>query len=134
MRSTPYESVTLVFDGTCGFCTRSLTWAQRLDRRGRITPLASQQPGVAERFGLTPQDVATAVWAIDAAGRRHRGAAAVNAALAAAVGTSLPVRIYRLPIVRQLQDAVYALVARHRSRLPGVTPWCERHPGACAAG
>lgn len=133
MRASPFDAVSLIFDGRCGFCTRSVGWLGRLDRAGRVALLAAQQPGVPERFGLTGEDVAEAAWAVDAAGRRYRGAGAVNAALSAAIGTSLPMLVYRLPVVRRLQDAVYVLVARHRGRLPGVRPWCEEHPDACSS-
>lgn len=132
MASPPFGAVTLIFDGRCGFCTRSVGWLTRLDRAGRVEALASQQPGLTERFGLTPDDVAGAVWAFDGRGRRYRGAGAVNAALSAALGRSLPVLIYRLPVIRQIQDSAYAFVARHRSRFPGVRSWCEDHPGACS--
>ena len=74
-----------------------------------------------------------AAWAVTPAPeqRRYRGAGAVNAALAVALGTWLPVRFYELPGVRQLQDALYAWVARNRGRLPGDEPFCTQHPDRC---
>ena len=124
------SEVTLVFDGYCGFCTRSVGWIERLDRRGRVHVLPCQAPDVAATHGLTQADCEAAAWAFGPGGRRYRGAAAVNAALAAALATELPLRIYRLPIVRSLQDAAYGWIARNRRRFRGVTPWCVAHPEA----
>jgi predicted DCC family thiol-disulfide oxidoreductase YuxK len=125
-RPPPPRRVTLVFDGRCGFCTRSVRWVRRLDRHDRVTPRASQAPGVLADVGLTGEQAAAAVWAVDdETGARHRGAAAANAALGAALGTGVPLRLYRLPGVRPLQDRAYAWVSAHRGRLPGVTPWCD---------
>lgn len=127
------SELTLVFDGYCGFCTRSVQWIQRLDRRGRVRVVPCQAPGVVDAYGLTVADCEAAAWAFTADGHRHRGAAALNAALAAALGTALPLRVYRLPGVRRLQDAVYGWVARNRRRFRGVTPWCVQHPEAGCA-
>ncbi len=102
----------VVFDGRCGFCTRAVGWVEHLDRHGRIELHAWQHPGVPERFGLTPQQCDASVWAVPAAGdnplhtaRRPRGG---GAPVAACRGAAPP-----------------------RGRLPGVTPWCEQHPGQC---
>ncbi len=117
--------VTLLFDGCCGFCTRTIHWLSRLDRQQRVRPVPYQLRGAPRRHGLTAAECAAAAWAVDADGTPHRGAAAVNVALAAALGTSVPVRLYRVRPIGRLQDRAYAWVARHRSRLPGTTPWCQ---------
>ncbi|MGH3438746.1 MAG: thiol-disulfide oxidoreductase DCC family protein [Sciscionella sp.] len=122
---------TLIFDGGCGFCTRSRNLLRRLDRHGRIRITPYQQPGVTERTGLTREQLAAAVWWIGADGARYRGAAAVNHALSAALGTRLPVALYRLPIIRELQDWIYRLISTNRHRLPGAVPHCTSHPNAC---
>jgi predicted DCC family thiol-disulfide oxidoreductase YuxK len=125
------DRATLVFDGSCDFCTRSVRFLRRLDRRGRLTLVPFQAPGVPERLGLTVAQCERAAWTVAPDGRRYPGAAAVNAALAVALGTRWPWIVYRLPVLRQLQDAAYALVARNRTRLPGDRPYCEQHPEAC---
>lgn len=98
-----------------------------------MTAVPFQQPGAPAAHGLTVADCERAAWAVvpGPAGDRFRGAGAVNAALATALQTALPLRLYRLPGLRLLEDAVYALVARYRSRLPGVRPYCEQFPGRC---
>jgi predicted DCC family thiol-disulfide oxidoreductase YuxK len=122
---------TLIFDGECGFCTRSRNVMVRLDRRGRIRTVPLQQEGVAEAAGVSRADLARAVFWEGDDGARYWGAEAVNAALSAAFGNSLLLRLYRLPGVRQVEDRVYRWVADNRHRLPGVTPWCTSHPGRC---
>ena len=125
------ERVTLVFDGSCGFCTRSVRWVRGLDRRRRVTAVPFQRPGVPAAHGLSVAQCEAAVWAVTADGARYRGAGAVNAALAAALGSTLPLRLYGLPGVGWVQERVYELVARHRHRLPGDRPYCEQHPAEC---
>ena len=124
-------SGTLFFDGACGMCTRAVYRITRLDRTGglRIEPL--QTPGTAELLGIPPDQVLDAARWLDAAGAVYTGAEAMNAAVSAAVGTGLPLRIYRLPGVRFAQDALYRWVASHRYRFRGVTPYCQSHPAAC---
>ena len=62
---------------------------------------------------------------------RYRGAEAVNAVVAAALGTAVPLFVYSLPGIGQLQDIVYPLVASNRRRLPGDHPYCAQHPAEC---
>ena len=57
----------------------------------------------------------------------------MNAALSTALGTRLPLRIYRLPGIGAVQEAVYRWVAAHRYRLRGVTPLCESAPAECVS-
>ncbi|GAA1870630.1 hypothetical protein GCM10009836_59100 [Pseudonocardia ailaonensis] len=118
----------LVFDGECGFCTRSLGWLRLLDRGARITSLPLQAPGVPERVGAT-REACKATLHFAAEGRVLTGAAAVNAALAVALRHPLPERLYARTTA--LQDRVYTWVARNRGRLPGTSPWCTRHPSVC---
>ncbi|MDO4918275.1 thiol-disulfide oxidoreductase DCC family protein, partial [Kocuria sp.] len=132
----------VVFDGRCGFCTRSVGWVRRLDRHGRIELHAWQEPGVLERFGLTPEQGDTSVWAIPARcgaeaparGSAHSGARAVAAILDTALGTRCFGALYDLPLVGRVQEGIYRWVAAHRGGFPGVTPWCEQHPGRCGSG
>lgn len=106
----------------------------RLDRRGRVTTVPFQKPGVPEAHGLTLAECEAAAWAVAPDGRRYRGAAAINAALAWALGRPFLLRLYALPGLRQIQDGVYALVAALRRHLPGVTPYCQQHPEECGLG
>lgn len=98
-----------------------------------MTVVPFQRPGVPAAHGLTVAECEAAAWAVtpESDRVRYRGAAAVNAALAVALGNALPLRLYALPAIAAIQDAVYAWIARHRHRLPGDPPYCDQHPDRC---
>ena len=114
---------TLMFDGDCGFCSRWVDWA-----RARVSAEVTFAPGVAfdlESVGLTPEDIAAAAWWITPDGRLRRGSAAIAAVLRECPGAWSRVgRALEVPPVSWCATAVYAIVARHRSRLPGGSPSC----------
>lgn len=122
----------LVFDGRCGMCTRACNRLARLDRTGHLRIEPFQTPGMADRLGVPADRLSESAWWLDSSGEVFAGAEAMNAALAAARGSSLPLRIYRLPGVRAAQNVVYRWVATHRYRFRGVTPLCEAEPARCA--
>lgn len=127
--------VVLVFDGTCGVCTRMARWVRRRARAGSVQAVAGQAPGVLERFGLTRNDADRAAWAIEPGGRRLEGAAAVNRCLEEFGGAwSLVGALYGAAPVRIVEDAAYGWFARHRSRFErfGVTPECDEPGAGCA--
>jgi predicted DCC family thiol-disulfide oxidoreductase YuxK len=114
---------TLVYDGDCGFCTRSLALIPR--RARRTTQVVAYQQADLGRLGLTTEQcVAAAQWVADD-GRQDSGHAAIARVLQQGgglwrlVGTTMLV-----PPVSWLAAGVYALVARNRMRLPGGTPAC----------
>ena len=121
----------LVFDGACGFCTRSLGWLRRLDRRSRIEAVPFQSPGAAESVGATVEQCQAAVQWRGPDGRRRSGADAVNAALSIVLGTRVPSGVYAL--TRPVQERVYEWVAAHRGRFPGTSPHCSQHPADCGS-
>jgi predicted DCC family thiol-disulfide oxidoreductase YuxK len=125
------QHLSLVFDGTCGFCTRSVRLLKVLDRNRRVAVVPFQKPGIPASVGLTLEECEATVWAIAPDGRRYRGAEAVNASVAAALGTAVPLLLYYLPGIRQLQDFIYSVVASNRSRLPGDRPYCAQFPAEC---
>jgi predicted DCC family thiol-disulfide oxidoreductase YuxK len=102
-----------------------------LDRRHRVTVAPYQRKGVPEAAGLSVEQCERAAWAYAPGGRLYRGAGAVNAALAVATRSRLLLALYGLPGVGWVQDRAYELVARHRGRFPGDTPYCEQHPEEC---
>ena len=122
----------LIYDGWCGVCARTVGWVRARDSRGRVAVVPSQEPGLLERTGLTRAQVDASAWAIDRAGRRYEGAAAINRTLAElGGGWRWLARLYRLPAVRRIQDAGYHWFAANRGRFGrwGSTLGCER-PGA----
>jgi predicted DCC family thiol-disulfide oxidoreductase YuxK len=121
----------LFFDGACGMCTRSRDFLLKLNRTGDLRTEPLQAPGTAQRLRISPDRLMEKVWWLEPSGQVYGGAEAANAAVSAALGTSLPLRVYRVPGMKALQNAVYRWVADHRYRFPGTTPYCESHPVAC---
>ena len=102
-----------------------------LDRNRRVTAVPFQKTGVPASVELTVDECEASAWAIASDGGCYRGAEAVNAVVAAALGTAVALFVYSLPGIRQLQDIVYSLVASNRSRFPGDPPYCAQHPAEC---
>jgi predicted DCC family thiol-disulfide oxidoreductase YuxK len=102
-----------------------------LDRNRRVTAVPFQKSGIPASVGLTVEDCKASAWAVAPDGDRYRGAEAVNALVAAALGTAIPLLLYYLPGIRQLQEFIYSLIASNRSRLPGDQPYCTQHPAEC---
>jgi predicted DCC family thiol-disulfide oxidoreductase YuxK len=100
-----------------------------------VSALPSQTRGLIERAGLTRAQVDRAAWAIDRAGRRYAGAAAVNRTLAELRGWRCLAGLYRLPGVRQIEDLGYTLFAANRGRFArwGAVPGCQRPGADCVA-
>jgi len=123
----------LIFDGKCGMCTRARNGLLRLNRTGRLRTEPMQKPGTSERVGVTAERLLESVWWLDSSGAVFAGAKAMNAAVSTALGTRLPLQVYRLPGVGPVQEMVYRWVAAHRYRFPGVTPLCESEPEQCVS-
>jgi predicted DCC family thiol-disulfide oxidoreductase YuxK len=121
---TPSESV-LVFDGHCGFCTRSVEWLKpRVGVPIRYEPF---QWGHFERYGLSEDQVKRAVWWVTPEGRVYGGARAVGQALLEVGGAWRVVAwLTIVPPARWVAALVYWLVSRNRKRFPGTTPACRR--------
>jgi len=98
---------------------------------GNITTAPLQSPGTAQRLGVTPASLLDSVRWLDSSGTTYSGAEAANAALSAALESPLPLKLYRIPGIRFIEDVVYRWVVAHRYRFPGTTPYCESHPAAC---
>lgn len=96
-----------------------------------MTAVPNQKPGVPASAGLTLEECKSAAWAVSPDGGRYRGAGAVNASLAIATGTTLPLLVYSLPGLRQLEDVAYDIIAANRNKLPGVEPYCKQYPEEC---
>jgi predicted DCC family thiol-disulfide oxidoreductase YuxK len=121
----------LFFDGNCGMCTRAVDSILKLNRTGDLRTEPLQGPGVAERLGIPPSQLLDSGRWLDASGAVYSGAEAMNAALSAAIGSGLPLLLYRIPGMRFIQDATYRWVSAHRYRFPGTTPYCQSHPASC---
>lgn len=123
---------TLLYDGTCRFCTAQ---AQRLRcfGRGRVQVESAYAPGVRERFPMLPLDETSGMMGeiklVDADGRVLGGAAAIARTVEIGGGPlGLLARLYRVWPVRPLADAGYRIIARNRYRISGTCDdgTCER--------
>ena len=121
----------LFFDGACGMCTRSRDLLLKLNRTGDLNTEPLQSVGAAERLGVPASRLLESVRWLDSSGEVYAGAKAANAAVSAAIGTKLPLALYRVPGMQFVQEAIYRWVATHRYRFPGTTPYCESYPAAC---
>lgn len=130
MKGLP-QPVTLIFDGRCGFCTRSVRILKTLDRSDRVKPVPYQKPGTPEAYGLDLAQCEAAVWTVGSGRDQRSGAAAVNTALSVALGTRLPLWLYAVPGFGLFQEWAYSLIARNRRRLPGDASYCRQHPEGC---
>jgi predicted DCC family thiol-disulfide oxidoreductase YuxK len=121
-----------LFDGNCGMCTRARNGLLRWNRTGRLRSEPMQQPGTPDRVGVTVEVLFESSWWLDSSGEVFRGAKAINAALSTAIGSDLPMMVYRVPGIGAVQEVVYRWVASHRYKFRGVTPFCESEPQRCA--
>ena len=100
-----------VFDGDCGFCTRT---ARALARREiRLIPFAEVPAG--EILGaLTPEQIRASSHCITPDGREYHGGESVTRLLRLLPGGRLLVP-FDLPGLSLLRELAYAVVARNRS-------------------
>jgi predicted DCC family thiol-disulfide oxidoreductase YuxK len=112
---------TLLYDADCGFCTRTARWLEARAIGADVIPI-----GTAHLDLVDARRAEREVPFVDAAGRVSYGAAAIVAALRhcpprfAWVGAVCSPRL-----IRPVLDAIYAVVARNRHRLPGGTAMCS---------
>lgn len=121
----------LIYDGDCGFCTRSVWLVERLPVRCDVAPWQETDLGA---FGVNEARARDEVMWIAPDGRVFGGASAVAELLKhCAMPWRLLGWVLSAPLIRTLAALVYRWVAANRSRLPGVTPAChlppERRPG-----
>ncbi|MGI8308309.1 MULTISPECIES: thiol-disulfide oxidoreductase DCC family protein [Saccharopolyspora] len=120
------ELPVLIYDGDCGFCTRSVRLAERLPVRIRIQ--AWQEADLAAMRTTADRARHEVLW-VATSGRVFGGAAAV-AELLKECRAPWPVLGWGMsaPVLRLLADRAYRWVAANRFRLPGATPACQLPP------
>jgi predicted DCC family thiol-disulfide oxidoreductase YuxK len=125
----PKERITVIWDGECGFCAQTKDRINRFDGDG-IFDWVAQQTNVGERWGLTRETLANAMYTVSG-GNVRNGYAAFRAmavwlpafwyaALVAVVLAPRPAVVALLLFLTPLSDpvgeAVYQWVARNRHR------------------
>lgn len=122
---------TVIFDGTCGFCTRMVRLARAVDPHHRLDAIPCQQTGRVAPLGVTTGECEWAAWVVSDTGERFAGAQAIMAAIAIAWGWPWLLSAGNLPVIRPMLAVGYRLVSSIRAWLPGDKPWCDAHPDQC---
>lgn len=108
---------TVVYDGECSVCIRSVNALRDHDRHARFELVAYQSEGVMERFPDIPEaEFREAVQLIGPNGRRWAGADAVEKIFQLVPAARPLAWIFRIPLLRPLARRAYRLFARNRSR------------------
>jgi predicted DCC family thiol-disulfide oxidoreductase YuxK len=133
-QTTPPGRHVVLYDGACRFCQagmkRLVAWA----RRGAIEPVDFQQPGALDRFpGLTHDACMRQMHLVTPAGKVYGGFEAAVRAMMTRPVLGWLARLYYLPGLRQLLDALYTWIAARRYRLLGKQIAAGECPdGTCA--
>jgi predicted DCC family thiol-disulfide oxidoreductase YuxK len=111
----------LIYDGDCGFCTRTAAWLRGRLPTGYRTCASQKLPNLHE-LGLDGKQVHEAAYWIDPDGTKHRGHRAILRAVEASRGALGPLAgAMKLWPFDLIAAGVYSVVARHRHLLPGGT-------------
>jgi predicted DCC family thiol-disulfide oxidoreductase YuxK len=122
------SSSIVIFDGTCGFCSRAVLFVLRYDARGELLFAANRSPFGAEvlaRHGLLEESNHTIV-VVDGARVLLRSDAALFIASHLRSPYSWLVMARFVP--RFVRDLAYRMIASIRHRLVGAQDVCELLP------
>jgi predicted DCC family thiol-disulfide oxidoreductase YuxK len=117
----------LVYDGDCGFCMKSIHWAQK-HLRNMPDTAAYQRLDLSE-LGLTAETCQCAVQLVHTDGHIDAAHNAVRVLLVQSGGFwSLVGRAMQLPGVKGLSGVVYRWIAANRHVMPGASGACTLRP------
>lgn len=124
------QTLSVIYDGACGFCVRALTLFRRLDFQHRFELVAnSPEDRVKARFpALAGADFQGAMFCVDPEGRVHRGYFAFRRMVFATPAAWFLLPLFVLPGSAFVGTRVYAWVARNRRNLGCESDVCERPP------
>ncbi len=110
--------LTVIYDGRCSFCVRSMRQLERWDTEGTLEFLDSHTPAVRTRYpSIGEAELEGSLQLIASDGTRWSGADAFETL----VKVLPPVRwlrwAFRVPFGRVLARRTYARIARNRARL-----------------
>jgi len=110
----PTDVPTLIFDGECGFCRRSVEIVRSWDREHRLHYVPFQDEAAVARFGVPFPALAAAMHLILPDGRVYAGADAAPEIVKLLPGKSWLALPFAIPGVRPIARRVYAWIARRR--------------------
>lgn len=115
---------TVVYDGQCKVCGRSVELLSRWDRNHELEIIPSQTPDVKERFPwIHPRDYVESIQVVrNRDGKTWQAAAALEELLNVLPKGRLISWLFRIPLVRPLADKLYRWFARNRHKLG-----CDEH-------
>ena len=128
MASVPRAHGIVLFDGTCAFCERSVTFIAARDRGGYFRFGASQTPAaqaLLAQFGETRESTRSIILIED--GVLYRKSTAVLR-IARRLPRPWSFAAVCLAVPRPLRDGAYGVVAAIRHRLAGRSNACEIPP------
>jgi predicted DCC family thiol-disulfide oxidoreductase YuxK len=112
---------TLVYDADCGFCRWCVAKVLAWDRRGRLTPMALQDPRAGRLLAGVPADARPRSWHLARAGGEVRSAgAAVAPILRSLPGGRVPAAL--AAAAPDLTERLYRLGADRRATLGRLVP------------
>ena len=113
-------SRTVIFDGECGFCRRSITWGKRLDWLHRMEWRARLEPGLQEAFPqLSGEETQRRIVSIRQDGKTYGGFFAMRDVMIHLPLTCVPALVLYVPGMSLLGVPVYQWIATHRDRFGG---------------
>ena len=121
--------LTLLIDGQCPLCSREASWLARRDKKGRLGFVDIASDGFdPARYGKTQDEVMGAIHAVTSEGEILTGVEVFRRAYSE-IGLGWLLAPTRLPVLRQITDAIYRVFARIRPRLQRKGRGCES--GSC---
>ena len=127
-------TATLLYDETCGFCTRVANWVVHQKRGSLIQIMPCQFALLTGQYPVTAADCVTSIQ-VFAQGRKIplRKGQAVAQIADVLLDSQWPSRIAGLPVFKQALDLGYTFVAVNRHRLPGIKQMCAAgNPDGCS--
>ncbi len=122
----PEQKLVVLYDGKCRFCTQS---AKKLAQRFGPTRIRSenfQEDNALSRYPSVTYDAAmTAMHVVAPDGKVYVGAAAIARVVRSLRVIGVIGYLYYLPIIKQLADIAYRLIAKNRYRLFGKQEECD---------
>jgi predicted DCC family thiol-disulfide oxidoreductase YuxK len=114
----------VIYDGDCAFCSSAARFA-----KSKIAPnlnyMAYQQTELSN-YGLTTAQCETALQFVNSAGKIFTASQAIaQLLLAARFPYSQLGKVLQLPLIRNLAQLGYLMIAKNRHRLPCGTPTCK---------